>query len=59
MIKSRIGQSAYKKELVAIDKKYRLCGVSDELFLVASHIKLWSQSNNKERLRVNNGLWTI
>lgn len=33
-----------------------LCGVSDERFLVASHIKPWSQSDNQERLDVNNGL---
>lgn len=56
VIKSRIGQSAFKKALLAIDKKCRLCGVSDERFLVGSHIKPWSQSNNQERLDVNNGL---
>ena len=56
VIKSRIGQSAFKKALLAIEKKCRLCGVSDERFLVASHIKPWSQSNNQERLDVNNGL---
>jgi HNH endonuclease len=56
VIKSRIGQSAFKKALLAIEKKCRLCGVTDERFLVASHIKLWSQSSNQERLEVNNGL---
>lgn len=56
IIKSRIGQSAFKKALLAVEKKCRLCGVSDERFLVASHIKPWSQSDNQERLDVNNGL---
>jgi HNH endonuclease len=56
VIKSRIGQSIFKKDLASIDKKCRLCGVSDERFLVASHIKPWSKSNNQERLDVNNGL---
>lgn len=56
VIKSRVGQSAFKKALLRNDKKCRLCGVSDERFLVASHIKPWSQSNNQERLDVNNGL---
>ena len=56
VIKSRIGQSAFKKALLAIEKKCRLCGVTDERFLVASHIKPWSQSSNQERLEVNNGL---
>ncbi|MHC8968762.1 HNH endonuclease [Bacillus sp. MB95] len=56
VIKSRIGQSDFKKALLAVEEKCRMCGVSDERFLVASHIKPWSQSNNQERLDVNNGL---
>lgn len=56
IIKSRIGQSTFKRALLAIEKKCSLCGVSDERFLVASHIKPWSQSNHQERLDVNNGL---
>ncbi|WP_406790043.1 HNH endonuclease [Bacillus cereus] len=56
VIKSRIGQSTFKKSLLAIQQQCRLCGVSDERFLVASHIKPWIQSNHKERLDVNNGL---
>ncbi len=54
--KARIGQSIFKRELLVDEKKCKLCGVSDERFLVASHIKPWSQSNHKERLDVNNGL---
>ncbi|MBY0214557.1 HNH endonuclease [Priestia aryabhattai] len=56
IIKSRIGQSAFKKALLPIEKKCRLCGVKDERFLIASHIKPWSESDNRERLDVNNGL---
>ncbi|MFM2566398.1 HNH endonuclease [Bacillus sp. GX] len=56
IIKSRIGQSTFKKALLAIQQQCRLCGVSDERFLIASHIKPWSQSDNQERLDVNNGL---
>ncbi|MFE0620055.1 HNH endonuclease [Priestia aryabhattai] len=56
VIKSRIGHSAFKKALLSIDKKCRLCSVSDERFLIASHIKPWSESSNQERLDVNNGL---
>nr|WP_238536142.1 HNH endonuclease [Bacillus mycoides] len=56
VVKARIGQSIFKKALLAVEKKCKLCGVSDERFLVASHIKRWSQSNHKERLDVNNGL---
>ncbi|WP_228123009.1 HNH endonuclease [Priestia megaterium] len=56
VVKARIGQSIFKRTLLAVEKKCRLCGVSDERFLVASHIKPWSQSNNQERLDVDNGL---
>ncbi|MGF9888809.1 HNH endonuclease [Priestia megaterium] len=56
IVKARIGQSIFKKTLLAVEKKCRLCGVSDERLLVASHIKPWSQSNPKERLDVDNGL---
>ncbi len=56
IIKSRIGQSAFKKALLTFEKKCRLCGVRDERFLVASHIKPWSESNDQERLDVDNGL---
>ncbi|MGU3394197.1 HNH endonuclease [Priestia sp. D51] len=54
--KARIGQSIFKRTLLAVEKKCRLCGVSDERLLVASHIKPWSHSTHKERLDVNNGL---
>ncbi|MFU8691626.1 HNH endonuclease [Rossellomorea sp. FS2] len=56
IVKARLGQSIFKKTLLAVEKKCRLCGVSDERLLVASHIKPWSQSNHNERLDVNNGL---
>jgi hypothetical protein len=56
VIKSRIGQSTFKKALLDIEKKCRICGVTDERFLIASHIKPWRQSSNQERLDIDNGL---
>ncbi|QHE63102.1 HNH endonuclease [Rossellomorea vietnamensis] len=56
IIKARIGQSIFKKSLLDLEPKCKLCGVSDTRFLIASHIKPWSQSNNQERLDANNGL---
>ncbi|WP_232240190.1 HNH endonuclease [Bacillus tropicus] len=56
VIKSRIGQSIFKKNLLKNEEKCKLCGVSDKHFLIASHIKPWSQSNHRERLDINNGL---
>lgn len=56
IVKSRIGQSKFKQKLLTQTKQCALCGVNDERFLIASHIKPWSQSTNEERLDVNNGL---
>jgi hypothetical protein len=56
IVKSRIGQSKFKQKLLSQSKQCALCGVNDERFLIASHIKPWSQSTNEERLDVNNGL---
>jgi putative restriction endonuclease len=56
IIKARIGQSIFKKVLLNKEAKCKICGVSDSRFLVASHIKPWSKSNNQERIDVNNGL---
>ncbi|AVK84079.1 hypothetical protein C3943_11080 [Lysinibacillus sp. B2A1] len=56
IVKSRIGQSSFKKALLSFEKKCKLCGVSEEAFLIASHIKPWSISNHHERLDVDNGL---
>ena len=34
-----------------------MCGVCDTAFLVASHIKPWSESAPNEKLDVENGFW--
>lgn len=56
IIKSRIGQAEFKKSLLKHEKKCQLCGVMDVRFLIASHIKPWSNSNSGERLDSDNGL---
>lgn len=56
IVKSRIGHSAFKRKLLSESNTCAVCGVDDERFLIASHIKPWSQSTNEERLDVNNGL---
>lgn len=55
-IKTRIGHSKLKEILVKKDRRCKVCGLSDERFLIASHIKPWSKSNNQERLDLNNVL---
>ena len=57
IIQSRIGQGVFRKSL--IDKYNGRCiitGIDLPELLVASHIKPWAASSNKERLDVNNGL---
>ena len=57
IIQSRIGQGVYRKSL--IDKYNGRCiitGIDHPNLLVASHIKPWAASSNKERLSVDNGL---
>ncbi|SDN46028.1 HNH endonuclease [Fictibacillus solisalsi] len=56
IIKARVGHSRFKNALLNKEMKCKICGVSDSRFLVASHIKPWSKSDNQERLDVNNGL---
>ena len=55
-INTRIGQGAYRKKLIAHWEACALTGFNDTRFLVASHIKPWKVSNNKQRLDPYNGL---
>ena len=54
--KARIGQSQFKQSLLLRERTCQLCGMPDERFLIASHIKPWKVSSNYEKLDPNNGL---
>jgi HNH endonuclease len=56
MIKARIGQSKFKRIILQMKKSCEICGLAEEKLLIASHIKPWNKSNNKEPLDCNNGL---
>lgn len=56
IVKSRIGQGQFRKDLVEFWKKCSVTGVTNLDFLVASHIKPWRVSSNFERLHKYNGL---
>lgn len=56
LVKSRRGQGKFRDRLERIESKCRVTGVKDKRFLIASHIKPWSESNNTEKLDGNNGL---
>lgn len=56
LILARRGQGIFRERII---KKYNHCLISnidDSRLLIASHIKPWRDSNNKERLSENNGL---
>ncbi|MEA3314936.1 MAG: HNH endonuclease [Campylobacterota bacterium] len=54
-IKTRIGQSFFRKSLLKETSTYPFTGVSNPKLLIASHIKPWSKSDNIERLDIKNG----
>lgn len=56
IVESRIGQGQFRKELINFwEEKCAVTGVPLTDILIASHIKPWKVSNNKERLDVYNG----
>lgn len=55
LIKTRVNQGIFRKKLLNRYGKCCICGVSDDAFLVASHIKPWSVSDASEKLDQDNG----
>lgn len=56
LVRSRVGQGQYRKNLERHEIGCRISGVSDGRFLTASHIKPWAKSTDFEKLDGNNGL---
>ncbi|WP_295120816.1 HNH endonuclease [uncultured Chitinophaga sp.] len=56
LVLSRVGQGLFRMNVQKIESKCRVTGLSDKRLLIASHIKPWRVSSNKERLDGNNGL---
>ena len=55
VVKVRVNQGLFRETLLKRYNKCCLCGVSDEHFLVASHIKPWVVSESDEKLDPDNG----
>lgn len=53
MIRARIGQGKFKRDLLKQSDKCRLCSVSDQRFLIGSHIKPWSKCEEKPNERID------
>lgn len=56
VVKVRINQDKFRKQLLKKYKQCCLCGVSNPDLLISSHIKPWSKSDKWEKLDINNGL---
>jgi HNH endonuclease len=56
LMKARLGQGQFRTELINYWRGCAVLGDLPESFLLASHIKPWRASNNRERLDPYNGL---
>ncbi|MEX1013860.1 MAG: HNH endonuclease [Candidatus Paceibacterota bacterium] len=56
LVKSRIGQGAFREHLLSYWKGCAVTGYKTPTMLIASHIKPWRDSSNQERLDKFNGL---
>lgn len=54
--KQRIGQQQLRRQLITKHKCCQICGLDIVDLLIASHIKPWKDSDDKERLDINNGI---
>lgn len=57
LVTSRVGQGYYRQQIIALwEGRCPVSGVTIMPLLIASHIVPWSQSNDEEKLDVNNGI---
>jgi hypothetical protein len=56
LIKARVGQGLFRKNVEKLEPACRLTGVTDRRMLRASHAKPWAQSTDFEKLDGANGL---
>jgi len=56
LILARRGQGVFRDNVLHVEPRCRVTGIDDPNYLVASHIKSWSESSNAERLSENNGI---
>ena len=56
IVQARRGQGVFRDNLTKVELRCRVTGLRDQRFLVASHIKPWSKSNDAEKIDGYNGL---
>lgn len=54
LIKIRLGHSKLRERVLESKKECDICGLNHPKLLVASHIKVWAQSDNEEKLDEEN-----
>ncbi|MCW8876089.1 MAG: HNH endonuclease [Kangiellaceae bacterium] len=59
LVNTRIGQGRFRTRLLKYWKGCAVTGYKNTQFLVASHIKPWRDSDNRERLSTFNGLMLL
>ena len=59
IVKVRINQGIFKERLLHRYNYCCLCKVSEHDFLIASHIKPWKDSDENERLDVDNSFFVL
>lgn len=55
IVKQRLTQGLFKEKLIKRECKCIICNIENIAFLIASHIKPWADSNDYEKIDVNNG----
>jgi predicted restriction endonuclease len=56
IVLSRVGQGQFREDLIKLWKRCVISKFDDTRFLIASHIKPWKKSDNREKIDKFNGL---
>lgn len=56
LVMARRGQGKFRENVTRFEHQCRITGITDDRFLIASHIKPWRSATNQERLDGENGL---
>lgn len=55
LVKVRVNQGIFRKNLINLDCRCKICGLNIENLLIASHTKGWKDSDKFEKLDIYNG----
>lgn len=56
VIRARRGQGNFRENVATVERACRITGITNQNYLIASHIKPWRHAANDERLSSHNGL---